>query len=61
MKRSERTKRTLSKDNPQIVINRQGITVILITHDLSVAVRAHRLIRVLDGRIREDRQLACAG
>lgn len=41
-------------------INAQGVTVILITHDPSVAVRAHRLIQVADGTIQQDRLLPCA-
>jgi putative ABC transport system ATP-binding protein len=32
-------------------LNAQGITVILVTHDPDVAARAHRVIRVRDGKI----------
>jgi putative ABC transport system ATP-binding protein len=34
-------------------LNRQGKTVILITHDRSLAQRANRIVQVLDGRIVE--------
>ncbi|ANS77245.1 macrolide ABC transporter ATP-binding protein [Paenibacillus yonginensis] len=36
-------------------LNAQGHTIILITHDLSIAERAKRVIRIQDGRIVEDR------
>jgi putative ABC transport system ATP-binding protein len=32
-------------------LNAQGITVIIVTHDPDVAARAHRIIRVRDGKI----------
>ena len=35
-------------------LNRQGHTVILITHDNSIAVQAPRIIRLEDGRIVYD-------
>jgi putative ABC transport system ATP-binding protein len=35
-------------------LNAQGHTVILVTHDASVAARARRVIRIVDGRIAED-------
>lgn len=35
-------------------LNREGDTVVLITHDNSIAVRAKRIIRVQDGRIIYD-------
>ena len=35
-------------------LNGEGRTVVMITHDASVAARAHRVIRLLDGRIVED-------
>jgi len=34
----------------------QGLTVVLVTHDLSVARASHRLVRIQDGRITEDRR-----
>jgi putative ABC transport system ATP-binding protein len=37
------------------VIHRSGNTVILVTHDEAVAGHAHRVIRILDGRIASDR------
>jgi putative ABC transport system ATP-binding protein len=36
-------------------LNRQGMTLILVTHDPQVAAFAHRHIIMLDGKIREDR------
>ncbi len=34
-------------------LNTQGKTVILVTHDPDVAARAHRIIRVRDGRVQQ--------
>ena len=34
----------------------EGITVVLVTHDLSVAERAHRVISMRSGRVQEDRR-----
>ncbi|WP_138495960.1 ABC transporter ATP-binding protein [Paenibacillus pinistramenti] len=36
-------------------LNEQGHTIILITHDLSIAEQAKRVIRIQDGKIVEDR------
>ena len=35
-------------------LHRSGRTVIIITHDEEIAGQAHRVIRILDGRIEED-------
>ena len=35
-------------------LNREGNTIVLITHDNSIAVRAQRIIRLQDGRIIYD-------
>ncbi|MDR2510657.1 MAG: ABC transporter ATP-binding protein [Spirochaetaceae bacterium] len=35
-------------------INRAGTTVILVTHDSTVAAQANRLVRIRDGKIAED-------
>lgn len=40
--------------------NEDGTTVILVTHDYSIAARTKRMIRVQDGQIFEDRVLANA-
>jgi putative ABC transport system ATP-binding protein len=37
---------------------RRGHTIVLITHDPAIATRAHRLVRIEDGLIVEDRALA---
>ena len=36
-------------------LNREGTTVILITHDNSIAATARRCVRLADGKIVEDR------
>lgn len=36
-------------------LNREGITLIIITHDQSVAARAKRVLTIMDGRITESR------
>jgi putative ABC transport system ATP-binding protein len=36
-------------------LNRQGMTIIMVTHELDVAAHAKRLLRVRDGRLVEDR------
>src|SRR6202023_4102902 len=37
-------------------LNRRGATVVLVTHDPQVARRAHRVIRMIDGRALEAGQ-----
>jgi putative ABC transport system ATP-binding protein len=37
-------------------LNREGSTVILITHDNGIAATARRIVRLTDGRIVEDRE-----
>jgi len=37
-------------------LHREGITIVLVTHDPGVAAHALRLVRFLDGRIVEDRR-----
>ncbi len=39
-------------------LNRKGITVILVTHEESVAAHAHRVIRMRDGKIQSDERTA---
>ena len=36
----------------------QGITIILVTHELDIAQQTHRIIRLADGRLVEDRALS---
>ena len=36
-------------------LNREGSTIILITHDNGIAATARRIVRVSDGKIVEDR------
>lgn len=38
-------------------LNRQGNTIILITHDANIAAQAKRIIRIQDGSIIEDREV----
>jgi putative ABC transport system ATP-binding protein len=42
-------------------INAKGNTVVLVTHEEDVAVRAHRIVRLRDGKIESDRPVARAG
>ncbi len=42
-------------------LNRDGKTVVLVTHDPTVAARAHRQIRLSDGRILEDTRARIVG
>lgn len=35
-------------------LNDQGITIVMITHDLDVARNAKRIIRIVDGRIADE-------
>ena len=37
-------------------LNKEGTTVILITHDNSIAATARRVVRLTDGKIVEDRE-----
>ena len=39
-------------------LHRNGNTVILITHDNSIAMQAQRVIRIIDGKISEDRMVS---
>jgi putative ABC transport system ATP-binding protein len=41
-------------------LNEEGRTIVLITHELDVAARARRIVRLGDGRILEDRATAQA-
>jgi putative ABC transport system ATP-binding protein len=36
-------------------LNKQGITLLIITHDLSIAKEAHRIVEIRDGKITEKR------
>ena len=42
-------------------LNRQGITLLVVTHDAGLGTRAGRQIHMLDGRIhRDERSTPCA-
>ena len=38
-------------------LHRKGNTIVLVTHDPGIAERAHRVIELLDGKIRRDQKL----
>ena len=42
-------------------IHAKGNTVVLVTHEEDVAARAHRIVRLRDGKIESDRPVAKAG
>ncbi|MBU1701183.1 MAG: ABC transporter ATP-binding protein [Candidatus Eisenbacteria bacterium] len=42
-------------------IHQQGKTVILVTHEESVALRTRRILRILDGRIEKDEMVSSTG
>jgi putative ABC transport system ATP-binding protein len=39
-------------------LNREGITIVLVTHEEQVAQHARRIMRLMDGRLASDRQIA---
>ena len=51
---NQETKSTQEKMEILKELHRSGRTVIIITHDEEIASQAHRVIRILDGRIEED-------
>ncbi len=38
-------------------LNREGITIVLVTHEPDVAAKAKRIVRLLDGQIVEDKKI----
>ncbi|MCJ7752700.1 MAG: ATP-binding cassette domain-containing protein, partial [Armatimonadetes bacterium] len=38
-------------------LNKEGITVVMVTHEEQIALHARRVLRVMDGRIASDRQV----
>ncbi|HUT67615.1 MAG TPA: ABC transporter ATP-binding protein [Dehalococcoidales bacterium] len=38
-------------------LNREGITIVLVTHEPDVAAKAKRIVRLLDGKIIEDKKV----
>jgi macrolide transport system ATP-binding/permease protein len=36
-------------------LNARGKTILMVTHDPSVAQSAHRIVRLVDGRVVDDR------
>jgi len=38
-------------------LHREGVTIILVTHEMAVAAQAQRVIRMKDGRVLEDRRV----
>jgi putative ABC transport system ATP-binding protein len=41
-------------------LNKEGITIVLVTHEMDVAMQAKRIVRLLDGRIVEDKPVTSA-
>ncbi len=41
-------------------LNREGITIILVTHEPDVAAQAKHIVRLLDGRVVEDKKVTSA-
>jgi putative ABC transport system ATP-binding protein len=41
-------------------LNREGITIVLVTHEMDVARQARRIVRLLDGKITEDKKVESA-
>jgi putative ABC transport system ATP-binding protein len=37
-------------------LNRDGITIVMVTHEMDIAAQAKRIVRLLDGQIVEDKQ-----
>jgi len=37
-------------------LNREGITIVMVTHEMDIAAQAKRIVRLLDGQIIEDKQ-----
>jgi putative ABC transport system ATP-binding protein len=36
-------------------LNRRGNTIVLVTHEEDIAAHTRRIVRLLDGKVREDR------
>jgi putative ABC transport system ATP-binding protein len=34
-----------------LALNREGTTIVMVTHDEKIAERTHRIVRLLDGKI----------
>jgi putative ABC transport system ATP-binding protein len=41
-------------------LNREGITIVLVTHEIDVARQARRIVRLFDGKITEDKKVESA-
>jgi putative ABC transport system ATP-binding protein len=41
-------------------LNREGITIVLVTHEMDVARQARRIVRLFDGKITEDKKVESA-
>ena len=39
-------------------LNRDGITVIIVTHEMDIAAQTQRIIRLLDGKVISDEKVA---
>jgi putative ABC transport system ATP-binding protein len=38
-------------------LNRDGITIVMVTHEEQIALHARRVLRVMDGRVASDRRV----
>jgi putative ABC transport system ATP-binding protein len=52
--------RTSGKDVVDTIeaLNREGLTVVMVTHDPELGARTRRQVQIVDGRIRGDRREA---
>jgi putative ABC transport system ATP-binding protein len=42
-------------------LNQEGITVIIVTHEMDIAARARRIIRLMDGKVVSDKKITQSG
>ena len=42
-------------------LNQEGITVIIVTHEMDIAAKARRIIRLMDGKVASDKKITQSG